>query len=162
MKLAIIVLEDEPPVRDAIARDLAEFDAGIRVEPAEDVPDARELIDDILADGDAVALLLADHRLPGESGVDFLVSTMDDPRVAAARRVLITGQADHADTIRAVNAGGLDHYIAKPWDPGELHTVVREQLTNYVLGQGLNPLPWLPHLDAARAMGAAARLAEDY
>ena len=154
MKLAIIVLEDEPPVRAAIERDLDTFTDQVRVEPAEDVPDARDLIDEILADGDAVALLLADHRLPGETGVDFLVSTMGDPRVAAARRVLITGQADHADTIRAVNAGGLDHYIAKPWDAGELHDVVREQLTNFVLAQGINPLPYLPHLQMDRAMDA--------
>ena len=154
MKLAIIVLEDEPPVRDAIARDLQEFSGDVRVEPAEDVPDARELIDEILADGDVVALLLADHRLPGETGVDFLVSTMDDDRMASARRVLITGQADHADTIRAINVGGLDHYIAKPWDPGELHDVVREQLTNYVLDQGINPLPYLPNLEMDRAITA--------
>ncbi|MDO5677505.1 MAG: response regulator [Propionibacteriaceae bacterium] len=154
MKLAIIVLEDEPPVRDAIARDLEEFTGSIRIEPAEDVPDARDLIEEILADGDVVALLLADHRLPGESGVDFLVSTMEDPRLAAARRVLITGQADHADTIRAVNSGGLAHYIAKPWDAGELHAVVREQLTTYVLSQGLNPLSYLQHLDMDRAIVA--------
>lgn len=154
MKLAIIVLEDEPPVRGAIQRDLGEFTNTIRVEPAEDVPDARDLISEILEEGDAVAILLADHRLPGESGVDFLVSTMDDERVSSARRVLITGQADHADTIRAVNAGGLDHYIAKPWDAGELHAVVREQLTNYVLSQGINPLPYLPYLEMDRAIPA--------
>lgn len=154
MKLAIIVLEDEPPVRDAITRDLQGFTGEIRVEPAEDVPDARDLIEEILADGDAVALLLADHRLPGETGVDFLVSTMADKRVASARRVLITGQADQSDTIRAINSGGLDHYIAKPWDPGELHAVVRDQLTNYVLEEGINPLPYLAHLDMERAMAS--------
>ena len=48
----------------------------------------------------------------------------------------------------------LDHYIAKPWDPGELHDVVREQLTNYVLDQGINPLPYLPNLEMDRAITA--------
>ena len=154
MKLAIIVLEDEPEVRAALARDLEGFARDLRVELAEDVDDARAVVDEIVAEGDRVALLLADHRLPGETGVDFLVSTMEDERVAGARRVLVTGQADHADTIRAINSGGLDHYIAKPWDVGDLHAVVRDQLTDYVIAAGINPLPYLAHLDAARAMAS--------
>lgn len=157
MKLAILVIEDEPEVRAALARDLEAFAGDLRVEFAEDVDDARDLVDEVSGDGDAIALLLADHRLPGESGVDFLVSTMTDERVVNARRVLVTGQADHADTIRAVNSGGLDHYIAKPWDVEDLHTVVRDQLTDYVLDTGINPLPYLSHLDAARAMGSVRR-----
>lgn len=154
MKLAIIVLEDEPPVRDAITRDLDHLSGNVRVEVAEDVTDARDVIGEIHAAGDVVALLLADHRLPGETGVDFLVSTMSDPHLSRARRVLITGQADHSDTIRAINVGGLDHYLAKPWDRDELHDVVRDQLTNFVIDAGMNPLPYLPYLDSTRAMEA--------
>ena len=55
---------------------------------------------------------------------------------------------------RAINSGGLDHYIAKPWDAEELHAVVREQLTRYVLAEGINPLPYLSYLDSTRAMDA--------
>jgi two-component system phosphate regulon response regulator PhoB len=158
VRLAIIVLEDEPEVRDALARDLEGLTGSIRVELAEDVTDARSLIEEIIEDGDVVALVLADHRLPGETGVDFLVSTMADDRVSAARRVLITGQADHTDTIRAINSGGLDHYIAKPWDVTDLHDVVRTQLTDFVLEEEINPLPYLAHLDATRAMEAMRNL----
>lgn len=152
MRLAIIVLEDEAEVRAALARDLAPIAEVARVEFAEDVPDAWQVVDEIDADGDSFALILADHRLPGTTGVDFLVAMQSDARTAAARTVLVTGQADQDDTIRAVNEAGLDHYIAKPWSPAELIAVVKNQLTDYVIEQGLDPLPHLRILDAVRAM----------
>ena len=40
MKLAIVVVEDEPEVRDAVLGDLAPFADTVRIEPAEDVDDA--------------------------------------------------------------------------------------------------------------------------
>lgn len=154
MKLTILVVEDEPEVRDAVVADLAPFAAQVRIEPAEDVEDALEVVGEVEADGDLVALVLADHRLPGRTGVDMLVEMRGDERTAAARKVLVTGQADQSDTIRAVNEAGLDHYIAKPWRPEQLHEVVRTQLTSFVLEEGLDPLPHLRALDQVRAMEA--------
>jgi response regulator RpfG family c-di-GMP phosphodiesterase len=152
MQLAVLILEDERPVRDALARDLTRFGDHVRLEVAEDVADAWVVIDELDRAGDRLALVLADHRLPGTSGVDFLVHLLDDRRTAHARKVLVTGQADQTDTIRAVNEAGLDHYIAKPWDPDVLREVVRDQLTEFVLDERLDPLPHLRALDAARAM----------
>ena len=152
MKLAILVVEDEPEVRDAIVTDLAPFSAVVRIEPAEYVPDAWDVVEEIVADGDRVALILADHRLPGRTGVDMLVEMSSDERTAGARKVLVTGQADQADTVRAVNNAGLDHYIAKPWQGENLREVVRTQLTDYVVEARLNPLPHLRALDGVRAM----------
>ena len=99
-----------------------------------------------------LALVLADHRMPGTTGVDMLIAMEDDERTAVARKVLVTGQADQADTIRAVNEAGLDHYVAKPWRPQDLQAVVRDQLTDFVLVTGMDPLPHLRALDGARAM----------
>ncbi|SPT55013.1 Hydrogenase transcriptional regulatory protein hupR1 [Actinomyces bovis] len=152
MKLTILVVEDEPEVRDAVVGDLEVFSSTVRIEPAEDVDDAWEVVEEVIDDGDLLALVLADHRLPGRSGVDMLVEMTGDERTVAAGKVLVTGQADQADTIRAVNQAGLDHYIAKPWDPADLQDTVRTQLTDYVLAEGLDPLPHLRALDGARAL----------
>ena len=92
--------------------------------------------------------------MPGTTGVDFLIEMQADARISAARTVLVTGQADQDDTIRAVNEAGLDHYIAKPWDARELTGVVKNELTAYVLERGIDPLPHLQVLDAVRAMDA--------
>lgn len=152
MRLTVLILEDEPAVREALQRDLAPIADVVRVEAAEDVPDAWSVVDEVDADGDRLALVLADHRLPGTSGVDFLVQLADDPRTASAAKVLVTGQADQADTIRAVNEADLDHYVAKPWDPDDLRAVVRDQLTSHVVEHRLDPLPHLRVLDAERVM----------
>ena len=154
MTLTILSLEDEADVRDALERDLEQFWDKIRLEVAEDVDDAWAVVDEIVEDGDELALVLSDHRLPGKSGVDFLVELMKDERFGATRTVLVTGQADQADTIRAVNEAGLDHYIAKPWRAARLQEVVRAQLTDFVLETGLDPLAHLRALDAARALEA--------
>ncbi|MCL3777331.1 MULTISPECIES: response regulator [unclassified Actinomyces] len=152
MKLTILVVDDEPEVRDAVVGDLLPFADVVRVEPAEDVEDAWEVVEEVEDDGDVIALVLADHRMPGTTGVDMLIAMEEDERTADARKVLVTGQADQADTIRAVNEAGLDHYVAKPWRPEDLQAVVREQLTDFVVATGLDPLPHLRAIDGARAM----------
>jgi response regulator RpfG family c-di-GMP phosphodiesterase len=152
MRLAVLVLEDEPEVRDALLRDLRAFAEVVRLEGADDVADARAVLDEVRDDGDRLALVLADHRLPGESGVDFLVELRGDPETAEVRKVLVTGQAGQQDTIRAVNEADLDHYVAKPWQADALMALVREQLTEYVLASGLDPLPHLRALDAGRVL----------
>ncbi|MDO5673249.1 MAG: response regulator [Actinomycetaceae bacterium] len=152
MKLTIISLEDEPEVRDAVVRDLAVFEPTVRVEPAENVDDVWEVIKEIDEDGDVVAVVLADHRMPGTTGVDFLVAMGEDERTAMASKILLTGQADQADTIKAVNQAGLDHYIAKPWKPEELQAIVREELTAFVMATEIDPLPHLDALNAAEVM----------
>jgi two-component system, OmpR family, phosphate regulon response regulator PhoB len=53
-----------------------------------------------------------------------------------------------------VNDAGLDHYVTKPWDADELRTLVRDELTTFVLQQELDPLPFLAILDATRLMPA--------
>ena len=157
MKLAILVLEDEPDVRAAIERDLEPFARTVRVEPAEDVEDAREVMEQVEADGDLLALVLADHRLPGMTGVDFLVELAGDRDTAHVGTVLVTGQADQQDTSQALNVAGLDYYIAKPWDADELERVVRRLLTDVVEHRGIDPLPHLAALDPVRAMGIIRR-----
>ncbi|WP_076465529.1 response regulator [Actinomyces mediterranea] len=152
MTLTILSLEDEADVREALERDLEDFWSKARLETAQDVEDAWDAVEEIARDGDQLAVVLSDHRLPGKSGVDFLVELVNDSRFTATRTVLVTGQADQDDTIRAVNQAGLDYYIAKPWTPENLRQVVRTQLTDYVLETGVDPLPYMPLLDAVRVM----------
>ncbi len=156
-ELVVMVLEDEPEVRDAVVRDLTSFLRTVRVDEADTVDDAETVLAEAAEAGDHVGLVLADHRLPGRDGVDFLVQLHDDPSTAPIRKVLLTGQADHQDTIRAINDAGLDWYVAKPWDPDELRAVVVRQLTDFLVDADLDPLPYAGELDTARLMEAYAR-----
>ena len=160
MRLSILILEDEAPVREALQRDLAAFARQIRIEAAEDAATAREVIEEIRDTGDRLALVLADHRLPGTSGVDVLIGLRAEADTRAARQILVTGQADQDDTIRAINEAGLDRYVAKPWSPDALRALVREQLTEYALANRLDPLPHLGALDAERALDLVRELGD--
>lgn len=150
----LLIIEDERPVLDALVRDLEPFAERFRIEPAENVADARKVVSDQLARGNEIALVLADHLMPGTSGVDFLVELNNDPRTQPTRKVLVTAQAGLGDTIKAVNEADLHHYIAKPWTRQQLHDVVRKQLTDYVIACGIEPLPFMPVLDRQRLMQA--------
>jgi two-component system chemotaxis response regulator CheY len=156
-RLVILCIEDEDEVRDAVVRDLEVFEPTFLVEMAEDADDARQVVEDVEAAGDEIALVIADHRLPGMQGTDFLIELHDNPKTARARKVLLTGQAGHEDTIRAINRADLDHYISKPWTEEELHSVVREQLTEYVLANVEDVLPYVAVLEAARLLERVAR-----
>lgn len=161
-ELVVLVVEDEPEVRDALLRDLAPLAGSVRIEAADDAEDAEAVVREVAEAGDVLGLVLADHRLPGRTGVDLLVDLAEDPaHVGVTRKVLVTGQADHADTIRAVNEAGLDHYIAKPWDPEELLAVARAALTDAVLDAGLDPLRYVADLDGPRLLEAYGRRAGD-
>ncbi|MCH7228065.1 response regulator [Haloferula sp. A504] len=152
-QIAILSIEDEPEVREAIRRDLRPFEKQFRIEVSEDISDAREAIAQIEQDGDRIGLVLADHRLPGETGVDFLTKLHADGSHYPVRKVLLTGQADQQDTIRAINEGGLHHYIAKPWEPETLVTIVRDELTEYVLrSEDIDAMPYVAILDGPRLL----------
>jgi two-component system chemotaxis response regulator CheY len=156
-RLVILCIEDEDEVRDAVVRDLEVFEPTFLVEMAEDADDARQVVEEVAAAGDEIALVIADHRLPGMQGTDFLIELHSEPATAKARKVLLTGQAGHEDTIRAINKADLDHYISKPWTEEQLHSVVREQLTEYVLRNVEDVLPYVATLDGARLLERVAR-----
>ncbi len=155
-RIVILCVEDESEVRDALLRDLSTFKEGLRVEAAENVDDAKAVLEECKRDGAEVGLILCDHLMPGVRGVDFLVDLQKQAAYAHTRRVLITGQAGLEDTIRAVNEAGLHHYVAKPWQVEDLQKVVRDQLTEYVLQTQEDLIPYVALLDGPRLLEAIA------
>jgi two-component system chemotaxis response regulator CheY len=152
--LVILCIEDEPEVRASLVRDVEPFRKICRIDEAEDASDARNAVSQCLKANEQLALVLCDHLLPGELGVDFMVALNRDPKTRPARKVLVTGQAGLSDTIKAVNEAGLDYYVAKPWSREDLQDVVREQLTRYVIEHVDDLLPYVSTLDGARLLEA--------
>lgn len=143
----ILVIEDEPDVLDALVRDLESFEDMFPVEMAETAEEAEELIESIHEQGDEIGLALCDHLLPGKNGVDLLIELTSREDTQETRKVLVTGQAGLEDTVKAVNQAGLHHYIAKPWDRMKLESIVRDQLTEYVLRTRKDLLAFMSKLD---------------
>ena len=117
-RVAILTVDDDPAVSRAVARDLRRnYGATHRIVRAESGRAALEALREMRLRGDEVALLLADHRMPQMTGIEFLELAMDV--YPGARRVLLTAYADTGAAIDAINVVDLDHYLLKPWDPPE-------------------------------------------
>jgi thioredoxin reductase (NADPH) len=117
-KPAILTVDDDPAVSRAVARDLRRhYGERYRIVRAESGADAIETLKELKLRGDAVAVFVADYRMPQMSGIEFLEKAMDF--FPLARRVLLTAYADTHAAIDAINVVDLDHYLLKPWDPPE-------------------------------------------
>jgi len=149
-KIYILVVEDEPEVLDSIVRDITMFESFFPIEMADTAEEARELIEEIIDKGDEIGLILCDHVLPGDNGVELLVEMQKNSETLKTRKVLITGQAGLQETVRAVNEADLKHYIAKPWQKEDLLNIVTELLTDYVIENTENPLSFMQVLDGER------------
>jgi thioredoxin reductase (NADPH) len=135
---AILAVDDEPAVLAAVARDLRRhFGEGYRILRANSGQEGLDVLRDLVTRGDQVALLVADQRMPGLSGTDFLVQARQI--VPGAKRVLLTAYADTEAAIQAINEVALDYYLLKPWDPPEelLFPVVEDLLTTWDAGAAL-------------------------
>ena len=135
---AILAVDDDPAVLAAVARDLRRgFGERFRILRATSGAEALELLGELRARGDQVALLIADQRMPGMSGTDYLVEARK--LVPEAKRVLLTAYADTEAAIAAINKVALDYYLLKPWDPPEeqLFPVVEDLLTTWEVGAAL-------------------------
>ena len=117
-KPTILTVDDDPLVAAAITRDLADrYGEQYRVISATSGKEALAVLVKIALRSDAVALIAADQRMPGMTGIELL----EQSRTAAptAKLLLLTAYADTDVAIKAINDIGLDYYLLKPWDPPE-------------------------------------------
>jgi thioredoxin reductase (NADPH) len=115
---AILTVDDDPSVSRAVARDLRRrFGEQYRILRAESGQQALDTLRELKLRGGQVAVLVADYRMPGLTGIEFLEQAMD--LFPEAKRVLLTAYADTSAAIDAINIVDLDHYLLKPWNPPE-------------------------------------------
>ncbi|HUF53120.1 MAG TPA: response regulator [Dehalococcoidia bacterium] len=109
-----LVIEDEPSIR----RTVAIFLRGIGFETltAPDAPSARRLLEYIRPD-----VIIADERLPGETGHALIDDLRERPELAPTPVVLMSAYGEPADH-RA------DEFLAKPFDPDLLELAIRRHL----------------------------------
>lgn len=128
-----MTVDDEPQVLNAIERDLrTHYRRDYRIVKAGSGPEALETLLKIKQRNTPVALLLADQRMPGMNGTEFLRQAIRiHPEV---RKVLLTAYADTDAAITSINEIGLDYYLMKPWDPPEdnLYPVLDDLLTDWL------------------------------
>jgi thioredoxin reductase (NADPH) len=114
----MLAVDDDPDVLRAVERDLRKrYSDRYRVMSADSGPIALNILTRLAQRAEPVALLVADHRMPHMSGIEFLTAAIR--KFPDVRRVLLTAYADTEAAIGAINVVKLDHYPLKPWDPAD-------------------------------------------
>ncbi len=111
----VLIVDDEQKIVESLCMLL---DEGFKVVPSVSPVEALDLLRHA-----QFAVILADQRMPGLPGDEFLAKAQE---LSDATRILVTGYTDIDALIRAVNHGQIHTYVAKPWDPAQLRVTVFE------------------------------------
>lgn len=112
----LLLVDDEPNILTSLRRLLRA--EGYALRTAESGAQGLEMLAQEPAD-----VIISDMRMPGMSGAEFLRAARE--RWPDTVRILLTGFADMASTISAVNEGGIHTYLNKPWDETQLLQAIR-------------------------------------
>ncbi len=112
----LLIVDDETMLLEMLAR---LFNEHYRVYTAESGDAALAL----LQQGIMPEVIIADQRMPGMQGPEFLAQSRGF--VPQAVRIILTGYTDVQDIIASINLGHVYRFITKPWNPEELLETVR-------------------------------------
>jgi len=94
-------------------------------------PNAIEGLKIIEAQGDDIAVLLTDQRMPGQKGVQLLERARQArPKIV---RMMITAYADFGVTVDAVNLGNIFRYVSKPLQVEDMRNTLRRAMEFFLL-----------------------------
>jgi thioredoxin reductase (NADPH) len=120
---AIVVVDDEPDALAAMLDALTRrFGGDYHVVPHLSARAALGAVAKIKEEKEEIALVIADQRMPGMTGREFLGQVPSV--VPTAKRALLVDWGDHqasSTILQACALGELDNYLYKPWTPAEVH-----------------------------------------
>ncbi len=113
----LLLVDDEPNILSALQRALRRD--GYRILACED-----PLLGLDLLSREKVDVILADQRMPGMSGVEFLRRAKETH--PETMRIVLSGYADLQFITDAINEGAIYKFLSKPWDDTQLRAQIRE------------------------------------
>jgi thioredoxin reductase (NADPH) len=137
----LLVVDADPDARERLGEALCRrFGADYRVLAADSAAAGLATLDRLANDGAEVALVAADHTLPGTDGIAFLA--LAQARHPSASRALLVGMDRRGTRIpfsaleslqRATALGRIDFWVVKGWQSPEelLYPQVQEALSQW-------------------------------
>ncbi|MFN3315678.1 MAG: response regulator, partial [Raineya sp.] len=80
-----------------------------------------------------ISLIITDQKMPEMTGTEFLKSIIH--KYPDAIRIVLTGFSDIQDIIQAVNECKIHQYVTKPYENGEMKTIIDKALETYQLNR---------------------------
>jgi two-component system, sensor histidine kinase and response regulator len=136
-KTAIVCVDDEPSilycleveVETAVGHDYP-------IETAENGEECLEVCEQLLQNGDEIALVISDCIMPGMKGDELL------KRIHALSpktfTIMLTGQANIEAISNAIKYANLYRYIDKPWQSNDFRLTIKEALHSYLQDKKLS------------------------
>ena len=78
-----------------------------------------------------VQVVISDFRMPGMNGVEFLKEVFKSHPDTI--RIVLSGYADTAAVVAAINEGKIYKFIPKPWNDDELRMTVAKALEHFAI-----------------------------
>jgi DNA-binding NtrC family response regulator len=117
-KPSILLVDDEGMILTSI-RTLLVLEADYQIEAFTNPLEAA-----LYLEKNPVDVTVSDYLMPGMTGIQLLAEAKRlQPE---ASRVLLTGHADKASAIQAINQVSLFQYLEKPWDNTQLLLVIQQ------------------------------------
>ncbi len=124
-QVRILCVDDEKNVLRTLQRLFLDNDYEILIATSGD--DGLE----ILRNEDIIQIVISDYRMPGMNGVDFLKEVCQHwPDTV---RIVLSGYADTAAIVGAINEGQIYKFIPKPWNDDELKVTISIAIERYYL-----------------------------
>jgi len=123
-EFTLLFVDDEANILSSLKRLFRPF--GYRIFTAESGAAGLEVME-----REDVDLVVSDMRMPEMNGAQFLEKVR--AKWPDTVRILLTGYAEIAATIDAINKGQIFRYISKPWDDNDIALNIKHALQRKVL-----------------------------
>ncbi|MEW6739763.1 MAG: response regulator [Nitrospirota bacterium] len=123
-EIKILCVDDEPNVLNALKRLF--LDEPYTILTAASGQEGLEIIEK-----EDVQIIISDYRMPGMNGVDFLKEARK--KWPDTVRIVLSGYADTAAIVSAINEGQIYKFVPKPWNDDELKVTISNAVERYYL-----------------------------
>jgi len=123
-EIRILCVDDEPNVLNALKRLFLDEDYTILTASS-----GQEGIS--VLGKERVQLVISDYRMPAMNGVEFLAEVYK--RWPDTVRIVLSGYADSASIVSAINDGHVYKFIPKPWNDDDLKVTVSNAIERFFL-----------------------------
>jgi two-component system probable response regulator PhcQ len=148
-KFAILYVDDEEKSLKSFSR---AFEDEFTIYTATNAQDGARLLAEKPGQ---IAILMTDQRMPGEKGTWLLNRARETS--PETLRILVTAFAEFGDAVKAINDGGIYHYVNKPWDPTQLQATLKRAMEFFLTQRERDQL-MKEKMEALRNLMVADRL----
>lgn len=136
MPIKILVVDDDPDIRDILKLTLSEENYDVI-----EAGDGEEALKAITTKSPNLVLL--DYKIPKIDGREVCRRVKNDLLLSHLPIIMVTGKGDISDKVNGIDAGA-DDYVVKPFEPKELLARIRMILRRTERDLEANPLTRLP------------------